>query len=143
MSEEIEEKIILRNLVLNDDYYNKIIPYISEDLFSEKSSQKIFECIKGYQDRYNKKCTLQVLEVFQNSLKSVNQELYNEITERIDYIRSDTSKQDLQWLIDETVNFIKRKKYYQDLRWLKRYASEKLFWRRVNALPVLFLHGGF
>lgn len=113
MSEEIEEKIILRNLVVNEDYYEKIIPYISEDLFTEKSSQKIFECIKGYQERYSKKCTLQVLEVFQNSLKSVNQELYNEISDRIEYIRSDTSRQDLQWLIDETVEFIRRKRYYQ------------------------------
>ena len=113
MAEEIEEKIILRNLVVNEEYYEKIIPYISEELFSEKSSQKIFECIRKYQDKYGKKCTLQVLEVFQSSLKTVNQELYNEISDKLDYIRSDTSKQNLQWLIDETINFIRKKKYYQ------------------------------
>ena len=48
----IEEKIVLKNLVLSDSYFAKVFPFLSENLFSEKYTKKLFKCIKEYNEKY-------------------------------------------------------------------------------------------
>ena len=40
---ELNELTILQNLVMNDEYARKVLPYIDVDFFQEQKDKKVFE----------------------------------------------------------------------------------------------------
>ena len=42
------EKVILRNLVYNEEYLRKVIPFVEPDYFNDRSERLVFEHITKY-----------------------------------------------------------------------------------------------
>ena len=42
------EKVILRNLVYNEEYLRKVIPFIEPDYFNDRNERVVFEHITKY-----------------------------------------------------------------------------------------------
>jgi len=42
------EKVILRNLVYNEEYLRKVLPFIEPDYFNDRSERVVFEHITKY-----------------------------------------------------------------------------------------------
>lgn len=113
--ELIEEKIILKGLVKDRNYFTSLIPYLDKSLFSENVTRKVFECISRYNEKYRKEATVQVLELFAGTVKQVSEEEYQEIVDIVNYIKEDTPPPDSEWLMDQTVEWIKRRKYFNSI----------------------------
>ena len=47
------EQVILQNLVTDDVYMRKVIPFLKRDYFLENSDRLIFDRIKTFIDEYN------------------------------------------------------------------------------------------
>ena len=47
------EKVILRNLVYNEEYLRKVIPFIEPDYFNYRNERVVFEHITKYVAEYN------------------------------------------------------------------------------------------
>ena len=47
------EKVILRNLVYNEEYLRKVLPFIEPDYFNERNERVVFEHITKYAAEYN------------------------------------------------------------------------------------------
>lgn len=109
----IEEKVILKSLVKNPTYFDKIIPYLSEDLFSENNSRKMYECIFKYYGKYKRMLNAEVLDLFVGTIKGVSEEQYRELNELLDYIKEPYENIDVDWLTDKTIEWIRKRKYYQ------------------------------
>ena len=47
------EKVILRNLVYNEEYLRKVLPFIEPDYFNDRNERVVFEHITKYASEYN------------------------------------------------------------------------------------------
>jgi replicative DNA helicase len=109
MSSKIET-VILQNLVNDDKYMRKVIPFMKRDYFTDNTEQKIYDQIKVFIDEYNALPNKDALIVaFQND-KSLNDDQYKEIIQYVnELIPTDHNK---DWLLKETEKFCKDKALY-------------------------------
>jgi len=57
------EILILKNLIFNDDYTRKVLPFLKLDYFQDYSQRVIFEEIGEFINDYNKLPSLDALEI--------------------------------------------------------------------------------
>ena len=68
------EKVILRNLVYNEEYLRKVIPFIEPDYFNDKNERVVFEHITKYVAEYNSLITKEVLLIEIEDRRDITQE---------------------------------------------------------------------
>ena len=54
---ETVEFLILRNLLYNEDYVRKVIPFLKADYFEDRNQKIVFEEIIKFVEQYNKPAT--------------------------------------------------------------------------------------
>jgi archaellum biogenesis ATPase FlaH len=100
----LEQKIqttILRNLINNDEFTRKVIPFIRKDYF-ESDHRLIFDQVISFVDKYNKLPTPEALEIELSSL-DVNDALLVDASTVLNGIRATKDNEvDTEWLVDET-----------------------------------------
>ena len=48
------EVLILRNLIFNEEYARKVIPFIKDEYFEDQNQKIIFQEILSFIEKYNK-----------------------------------------------------------------------------------------
>lgn len=105
------ERLILTNLVHNDEYAKKVFPFLKSEYFSEYSDKTIFNHIKSFTDKYAKTPTREALLISVDNDKNIHEESYNSIKDTISNLIQDSTP-DLNWLVDETESFCKQKSIF-------------------------------
>ena len=67
------EKTTLANLIHNEQYTRKVLPFIKGDYFSDKTERIVFEEIQKFVDKYNALPNQNSLEVELDSRKDLNE----------------------------------------------------------------------
>ena len=110
------EQTILKNLVSNEDYTRKVLPFLKEDYFTDRHEKIVFDEINKFVDKYNKLPTIETLQIELQNRKSLNEEDFRKTTETLDNINtdssSDTNNDNYDWLCDTTEKFCKDKAIY-------------------------------
>jgi|TARA_R110000782_G_scaffold219427_3_gene306778 replicative DNA helicase len=101
---------ILQNLITNEDYARKVLPFIKKDYFQDKNEKIVFEEIVSFATKYSKFPTKTSLEVELNNRKDISEQQYKEITTIVGDFTS--NEVDNEWLIDTTEKFCKDKAIY-------------------------------
>lgn len=100
----MEQKIqttILRNLINNDEFTRKVIPFIRKEYF-ESDHRLIFDQVISFVDKYNKLPTPEALEIELSSL-DVNDALLVDASTVLNGIRATKDNEvNTDWLVDET-----------------------------------------
>ena len=104
------ERTALTQLVTNEKYARKVLPFIKGDYFSDRTERTIFEEITKFVDKYNKIPTQTSLEIEVQSRKDLNENDYKKVVEVIKTLES--TDVDFDWLVDTTENFCKDKAIY-------------------------------
>jgi replicative DNA helicase len=104
------ERTALTQLVTNEKYARKVLPFIKGDYFSDKTERTVFEEIEKFVDKYNKIPTQTSLEIEVQGRKDLNDYEYNKIVEVIKTLES--TDVDFDWLVDTTERFCKDKAVY-------------------------------
>ena len=104
------EKIILENLLKNDDYIRKVVPFLKEEYFFDSPDKKVFGAMKAFVEKYNNTPTKQALKIALDDDKTLNEETHKQCMEIIDTLNGNDV--DYQWLLDETEKFCKDKAIY-------------------------------
>ena len=73
MSQTIE-RTALTQLVTNEQYARKVLPFMKGDYFSDKTERTVFEEITKFVDKYNKIPTQTSLEIEVSGRKDLNEE---------------------------------------------------------------------
>lgn len=102
--------LIFTNLVTNEDYGRKVIPYLKEDYFESYSDRVIYKVIYSYVEKYNKFPNAKAIEVDLDSL-SLEDRVYKDCKETVSTI-SDKDDRDLEWLLDKTEKFCQERAVY-------------------------------
>jgi replicative DNA helicase len=106
------EKTILRNLLRNDDYTRKVLPFIKDEYFSAEEDRVLYKEIKDFVIKYNKAPTYDALQIEVDSLPSLKEDQVKSINTTINDFRSNTDDTNIDWLVDSTEKFCQEKALY-------------------------------
>jgi len=104
------ETTILRNLIFDEEYSRKVIPFIEPDYFQQRSEKVIFEEITQFIVKYGNAITTEALSI---ELENRTDLTESEIKETRDIISSlNNSPVDDQWLLDTTEKWCRDRAIY-------------------------------
>ena len=129
------EDLILSNLIYNEGYGRKVIPFLHERYFTTKYDRVLFNSIRDHVDQYNRFPDKIVLNVVIDSLTNLNQEEIANVRQRLDQLQSE--KADEQWLIDQTEKFCKDKAIYNAISDSILVLDDKTGKQNVGSIPAL------
>jgi len=104
------ETTILKNLIHNDEYLRKVIPFLKQDYFSDISDKTVFGLVDIFVKKYNKQPSLESLEISLHDL-SLPESTFKEATTLIKSL-TPVDPPSQEWLLEETEKFCKDKAVY-------------------------------
>ena len=108
----IVETTILGNLLQNEEYTRKVLPFLKNDYFSRNPEKIIYGTVSDFVTKYNSLPTKEALSI-ELQEKKINEEEFKETMEVLDDISKDTQEHtDLGWLLDTTEKFCQDKAIY-------------------------------
>ena len=110
MQNQTIERTALTNLLNNEDYLRKVLPFIKPEYFDVKEERIIFDEIAKFVDKYNKNPTQISLEIEVSTRKDLNDTEHKKIVEIIKTLNPEEI--DFDWLVDTTEKFVKDKAIY-------------------------------
>ena len=103
------ERVIFNNLVFNEEYGRKVLPFLNDNYFSDYSEKVVFEVINEYFLKYNAPPSMESLAI-DLSNKSLNEQTFKVCKEILSDIKQEET--DLGWLVDQTEKFCQEKAVY-------------------------------
>ena len=104
------ETTILKNLIFNEDYSRKVIPFIKSEYFENRSEKIIFEEITKFIVKYNSSITIEALNIETENRTDLTESEVKEIRE-INNSFTETVVEN-QWLIDSTEKWCRDRAIY-------------------------------
>ena len=107
------ETTILKNLVYNEDYARKILPFLKTEYFTDTTDKNLFEEINDHMDQFKHLPTYESLVInFTESRKLTEEQVQNAV-QLIREIHADKDEPtDTDWLIKQTEKFCQDKAIY-------------------------------
>ena len=104
------ENLILKNLLLDEVYVRKALPFIKGEYFADLLEKNLFDIISKYFSQYNALPTKEALEIEVGQLDSISDEQHQNIVKLIRDI--DDEKSDPDWIVDTTEKWCKERAIY-------------------------------
>jgi replicative DNA helicase len=104
------EILILRNLLYNEEYLRKVIPFIKPDYYEDSNQRIVFEEIEKFVQEYNQPATKEVLCIEVEKRQDINDTTFSEITKLISYLEDVPT--DYEWLCDTTEKWCRDRAIY-------------------------------
>jgi len=105
------EQTILTNLIYNEQYTRKVLPFIKGDYFSDRIERTVFEEVQKFVDKYNDLPNQNALEVELDSRKDLNEDDYKRVLSVVKELEEDDNA-NFDWLVETTEVFCKDKAVY-------------------------------
>lgn len=105
------ERVILSNLIYNDNYNRKVIPFLKSDYFQDYSERVVFDLIDDYVKKYNSFPSTEALAIDLSNKEGLNDQTFKISKEIITGLESDSNTK-LDWLLDQTEKFCQDKALY-------------------------------
>lgn len=108
------EKTILKNLIRNDTFTRKVIPFLKPEYFDDSDERTVFEQIQSYFDEYTSCPTIEALAIDLENNTKLNertQTAASKIVSNLDTIVSDEDTP-LEWLVNQTEQWCKDRALY-------------------------------
>ena len=104
MSERIETTAI-RNLIHNEEYCRKVLPFIKEEYFVDRLEKLLFTEIYKFVNKYNQLPTKESLSIEINTNKGITEDEYKKLTGIISELTPEPIN--LDWLVETTETWCK------------------------------------
>ena len=104
------EFLILRNLLHNEEYIRKVIPFIKSEYFEDKNQKIVFEEIHSFVLEYNQPATKEVLCIEIEKRIDINEQEFKEITQVISCLEDVATE--FNWIVDTTEKWCRDRAIY-------------------------------
>jgi len=104
------EFLILRNLLYNEEYVRKVIPFIKAEYFEDFNQKVVFEEILKFVEEYNEPATREVLCIETEKRNDINDTSFKEIAQLITSFEDEPAE--FNWLIDTTEKWCRDRAIY-------------------------------
>ncbi len=104
------EFLILRNLLYNEEYVRKVIPFLKSEYFEDQNQKIVFEEILSFVQEYNQPTTKEVLCIEVEKRKDINDTSFKEILQLISCLEDVPVESN--WLISTTEKWCRDRAIY-------------------------------
>ena len=104
------EFLILRNLLHNEEYVRKVIPFLKSEYFEDTNQKVVFEEILKFIQEYNEPATKEVLCIEVEKRQDINDTSFKEITHLIGCL--DDVPVEFNWLCNTTEKWCRDRAIY-------------------------------
>ena len=101
------ELTLIRNLIFNEEFTRKALPFLKEDYFKNRDEIVLFNTINNFVLKYNNLPTKEALSVDIGNLKTITEEENKNILRILNELEPVEIEQ--QWLLDTTEKFCKER----------------------------------
>ena len=129
------EFLILRNLIHNEEYVRKVIPFIKADYFEDYNQKVVFEEIIKFVEEYNKPATKEILCIETEKRQDINDSSFKEVTDLITSLDEETSE--FSWLVNTTEKWCRDRAIYLALMESIQLADGKDDAKGRDAIPSI------
>ena len=129
------ELLILRNLIYNEEYTRKVIPFIKDDYFEEQNQKIIFQEISSFIQDYNKLATKEILSIEVEKRNDINDTNFKEVVDIISSLEDEVGE--IEWLIDSTEKWCRDRAIYLALMESIQLADGKDDSKGRDAIPSI------
>jgi len=105
----IEQKI-LSNLIFDENYCRKVIPFIKKEYFSERKEVILADEIVSFFKKYNKPASKEILQIEVSNRKDLNDKELSELGDFIGTLSQEPVNAD--WMLEHTEKFCKDRAIY-------------------------------
>ncbi len=129
------ETTILRNLLHDEEYLRKVIPFIEPDYFESHQDRVVFEEIAQFIVKYDKPATQEVLHIEVENRSDVTDTEFKEIIELISSL--DRQVSNAEWLVDTTEKWCRDRAIYLALMKSIKIADGQDEKKNRDAIPSI------
>ena len=105
------ETTILKNLLYNEEYTRKVLPFLSVNYFQEREDKILYEKINEYINQYNTLPTQEALAI-ELDKSSIKDEEFQNSLKLLESITNENDEANISWLLDSTEKFCQDKAIY-------------------------------
>jgi replicative DNA helicase len=129
------ELTILRNLVFNEDYARKVIPFIQPEYYEQRVEKIVFEEIVEFIVKYGSSITIEALNIEIDNRRDLTETENKEIVELLSKLNN--SPVDKQWILDTTEKWCRDRAIYLALMESIHIADGKDGKKGRDAIPSI------
>ena len=105
------ETTILKNLLYNEEYTRKVLPFLSVNYFQEREDKILYEKIAEYINQYNALPTQEALAIELDKSPIKDEEFQNSL-KLLESITNENDEANISWLLDSTEKFCQDRAIY-------------------------------
>ena len=107
-----DEKLILSNLIVDEDYVSRVLPFLQSEYFQNNVERALFDIIRTYIQNYNNSPNRTTLIHDARESKTISEREITDAEHLIKEICSFERPTDREWLIKKTEEFCQNKAVY-------------------------------
>ena len=134
MSDKIES-LILSNLIGNETFCRKVVPFIKFEYFEDYTEQVIFKEVNKYIQEYNQLPSASIISIELEKNKDLTDDLYKQACSYLDNLSNE--EYNLDWLLNTTEKWCKDRAVYLSLFEAVKIAEGKDKDRSRDAIPSI------
>ena len=104
------ENTILRNMIHDEDYLRKVVPFIQPDYFEDHKDRVIFEEVAKFVVKYDKPASQEILNIEIENRGDVTDTEFKEIIDLVSSLSAEETNKN--WLIDTTEKWCRDRAIY-------------------------------
>ena len=108
------ETLIFSNLIFNEEYSRKVLPFLKFEYFQDNNEKIIYNLINDFFQKYNKSPTKEILAIDLSNKNGIGEETFKNCKELISSFENNNDK-NLDWLLDKTEKWCQEKAIYNSI----------------------------
>jgi len=104
------ENLVLKNLIHNEEYARKVIPFIQKEYFEDQPSRILYEEISAFIINYDQLPTREAVSIEIENREDLNEQTFKELSQTLSYL--DKEPADFFWLLDTTERWCRDRAIY-------------------------------
>jgi len=127
------ETTIISNLIYNEEYCRKVLPFIKTQYFNDKKERVVFETVCEFVVKYGKMITKEILHIELDNRKDISDSELADSNQIVENISDNSS--DYQWLLDTTEKWCRDRAIYLALMESIQIADDESEKQNRDAIP--------
>jgi replicative DNA helicase len=127
------ETTIISNLIYNEEYCRKVLPFIKTQYFNDKKERVVFEIVCEFMVKYGKMITKEILHIELDNRKDISDSELADSNQIVTNIIDNSS--DYQWLLDTTEKWCRDRAIYLALMESIQIADDESEKQNRDAIP--------
>ena len=129
------EFLVLRNLLHNEEFLRKVIPFIKGDYFEDPKQKMVYEEILDFVEKYNEPATKEVLCIELEKRKDINDENFKDVVHLVTNLEDVPAE--FNWLVDTTEKWCRERAIYLALMESISIADGQEEEKTADAIPSI------